>query len=72
MTMAAPKSPKFRPKRPRAVRGASGRLPVAENKNSLEYGLGTEIANLFAGIGFRPDEGIKEWKGFAVKDPFDS
>lgn len=36
------------------------------------YGLGTEIANLFAGIGLRPGEEIKEWKGFPVKDPFDA
>jgi antitoxin FitA len=34
-------------------------------------GMGTEIANLFAGIGFRPGEEIKEWKGFELKSPFE-
>ena len=34
-------------------------------------GMGTDIANLFAGIGFRPGEEIKEWKGFELKSPFE-
>ena len=49
--------------------------PVQPEKvpdRDFQYGLGTEIANLFAGIGLRPGEEIKEWKGFPVKDPFNS
>ena len=72
MTSAAQKSPKNHRKQARAARGPSGQLPVAEDKNAFEYGLGTDIANLFAGIGFRPGEEIKEWKGFILKDPFES
>jgi plasmid stability protein len=34
-------------------------------------GLGTDIANLFEGIGLRPDEQIQEWKGFELKSPFE-
>lgn len=34
-------------------------------------GLGTDIKNLFAGIGLRPEEEIKEWKGFELKSPFE-
>jgi plasmid stability protein len=33
-------------------------------------GLGTEIAELFAGIGFRKDEEIRELHGSALQDPF--
>lgn len=33
-------------------------------------GLGTEIAELFAGIGLRKEEEIQELRGFAVQDPF--
>ena len=33
-------------------------------------GLGTEIADLFAGIGLRKKEEIRELRGFALRDPF--
>ena len=33
-------------------------------------GLGTEIAGLFAGIGLRKNEEIRELHGSAVRDPF--
>ena len=35
-------------------------------------GLGTDIVKLFSDIGVQPDEDIKEWKGFELKDPFNS
>ena len=34
-------------------------------------GLGTYIARLFAGIGLKPDEEIRELRGFGLKDPFE-
>jgi hypothetical protein len=60
------KPPKARQKQP------ADPHPVKLSDEDKGYGLGTDIANLFAGIGFRPGEEIKEWKGFPVKDPFDS
>ncbi len=38
--------------------------------NAAENGMGTDIANLFAGIGLRPGEEITEWKGSYLKDLF--
>lgn len=72
MKTAATKSAKSKRKRLREVRVPSSQTPCAEDNKALQYGLGTEIANLFAGIGFRPGEEIKEWKGFQLKDPFNS
>jgi len=34
-------------------------------------GLGSDIARLFAGIGLKPDEEIRELRGFRLKDPFE-
>ena len=33
-------------------------------------GLGSDIARLFSGIGLKPDEEIRELRGFGLKDPF--
>ena len=30
-------------------------------------GLGTEMANLFRGIGLKDGEGIREWRGYPVE-----
>ena len=34
-------------------------------------GLGSDIARLFSGIGLKPDEEIRELRGFGLKDPFE-
>ncbi len=34
-------------------------------------GLGSDIARLFSGIGLKPDEKIRELRGFRLKDPFE-
>lgn len=39
----------------------------AEGKN--RKGLGTEIAELFRGIGLRPDEELPELRGFTIEPP---
>jgi plasmid stability protein len=36
-----------------------------------KYGLGTEIAKRFKGIGLRPGEEIKELRGFTIRNPFE-
>lgn len=36
-----------------------------------KYGLGTQIANRFKGIGLRPGEEIKELRGFTIRSPFE-
>jgi antitoxin FitA len=35
-------------------------------------GLGSDIKRLFDGIGLENDEQIKEWKGFELKNPFET
>jgi plasmid stability protein len=47
-------------------------LDAANRPDTPLKGLGTDIARLFQRIGLGPDEQIKEWKGFEVKDPFAS
>ena len=37
--------------------------------NSKRKGLGTEIAELFRGIGLKPGEEIQELGGFTIKPP---
>jgi len=34
-------------------------------------GLGSDIARLFSGIGLKPNEKIREVRGFGLKDPFE-
>ena len=36
-----------------------------------KYGLGTQIAKRFKGIGLRPGEEIQELRGFTIRDPFE-
>ncbi len=36
-------------------------------KQAPQYGLGTEIANMFRGFGLKEGEEIKEWRGFPVE-----
>jgi plasmid stability protein len=43
---------------------------AVNSSNTAGNGLGTDIANLFAGIGLRPGEEIREWKGSYLKDLF--
>ena len=38
-------------------------------KQQSQYGLGTEIANMFRGIGLKKGEEIKELRGFRVQAP---
>lgn len=38
-------------------------------KQEPQYGLGTEIANMFRGVGLKKGEEIKELRGFRVQAP---
>jgi len=42
---------------------------AAKNEGSRRKGLGTEIAELFRGIGLGPGEEIPELRGFALEPP---
>ncbi len=42
---------------------------AAKNEGSRRKGLGTEIAELFRGIGLRPGEEIPELRGFTIEPP---
>jgi plasmid stability protein len=42
---------------------------AAKNEGTQRKGLGTEIAELFRGIGLRPGEEIPELRGFTVEPP---
>lgn len=43
---------------------------AVKREREPDRGLGTEIAALFAGIGLKDDEDIRELHGFALQDPF--
>jgi hypothetical protein len=60
-------SSKVRPEGRESSKTTPAKRPSGKSQPTLamdvsEYGLGAEIANPFAGIGFRPGEKIKEWK----------
>ncbi len=42
---------------------------ATKNDGSQRKGLGTEIAELFRGIGLRPGEEIPELRGFTLEPP---
>jgi plasmid stability protein len=37
------------------------------SKEKKEVGFGTRFASYFKGIGLRPDEEIKEWRGYPIR-----
>jgi plasmid stability protein len=42
---------------------------AAKNEGKQGKGLGTEIAELFRGVGWRPGEEIPELRGFTLEPP---
>jgi hypothetical protein len=70
MTESTPKTAVKRRKSFQAEKRPDNKGQCCELRSSPDYGLGTDIANLFAGIGLRPGEEIREWKGSYLKDLF--
>jgi hypothetical protein len=67
-----PKTAVKRRKSSQAEKRPDNKGQCGEVRSTPDYGMGTDIANLFAGIGLRPGEEIKEWKGHSLNDPFAS
>ena len=40
---------------------------VSRNKAKAEEGFGTKFASYFKGIGLRPGEEIREWRGYPIR-----
>jgi plasmid stability protein len=43
------------------------RAAVPKREPRMEEGFGTRFASYFKGIGLRPDEEIREWRGYPIR-----
>ena len=43
------------------------RAAVSKREPKAEEGFGTKFASYFKGIGLRPDEEIREWRGYPIR-----
>lgn len=43
------------------------RAAVPNREPKAEEGFGTKFASYFKGIGLRPDEEIREWRGYPIR-----